>query len=144
MPFCSNCGTEYSEGSEYCSKCWQRIGGVIKKDKIPEMRYAPFGPRFVAWFIDGLLIIVTLTLYYWYILYTQSVRGETVGKNIMKIRIVKENGDNHLGLGTVLMREIIGNFVDWLVFGVGGLYLLIDSKNQALHDKVANTYVIYK
>jgi len=113
-------------------------------DKQVGIRYAGFPPRFVAYLVDNILAALTLGLYVFYMLYTLSKKGETVGKNIAGIKVIKEGRKRGLGLGTAVLREIIGRFVDSLVFGVGGLYFLIDKDKQALHDKVANTYVVHK
>lgn len=115
------------------------------KDTKGTYKYAGFPPRFAALIVDSFLSVITLGIYSLIMLIMLTSKGETVGKNMAGIKVVKNDQTSKgLGLGTTLLREIVGRFVDWLVFGIGGLYLLIDPKKQALHDKVADTFVVYK
>ncbi|MDY6788723.1 MAG: RDD family protein [Candidatus Nanohaloarchaea archaeon] len=111
-----------------------------KEKKTP---YVGFGDRFVAYLVDTVLSSITLGLYWFYWLYATAAYGDSVGKRMMDIVIVDSQGNRNLGFGKMLMRELVGRFVDNLVFGIGALWMLIDSEKQALHDKVARTYVIH-
>ena len=107
-----------------------------------QKNYASFGRRLAAELFDELLTIFSLGIYRLYSLYTISKRGETLGKKIMKIKIVNKEGDSRIGFGKMFLREVVGKFVDYLVFGIGALWMLIDSDKQGLHDKCADTFVI--
>lgn len=67
--------------------------------------------------------------------------GATVGKHLMKIRVVGTNGQN-LGIGRSFLREVIGKWVSGLVFSLGYLWALWDADKQSWHDKIASTYVV--
>ena len=92
------------------------------------------------------------------------VAGQTPGKIVLKMRIVKIDGGN-LGFGGTLVREVLVKFILIVVipaivqllaipalFGTYPLVLIlllalfiwiyVDSKNQTLQDKIARTYVV--
>lgn len=41
------------------------------------------------------------------------------------------------------LREIIGKFLSAIILGIGYLMVIWNPKKQALHDKIAKTYVVY-
>ncbi|MBS1264132.1 MAG: hypothetical protein MAG715_01333 [Methanonatronarchaeales archaeon] len=110
--------------------------------KEAETPYIGFGPRFVAYLIDSILAFTIIYIFYWF--YRTARYGDSLGKKVMGIVIVNRNGERHLGFGKMLMREIVGRFVDWIFLGIGALWILLDDEKQAIHDKVASTYVIKK
>lgn len=72
--------------------------------------------------------------------------GQTLGKQAMRIRVVRESGEP-VTLGNGLLREVIGRQL--LVAFTYGLYAVIDylwptwdRARQCLHDKVAQTRVV--
>lgn len=72
--------------------------------------------------------------------------GQTLGKQAMRIRVVRESGEP-VTLGNALMREVVGRQL--LIAFTYGLYAVIDyawplwdRSRQALHDKVAQTRVV--
>lgn len=68
-------------------------------------------------------------------------RGTTPGKNLLGMRVIKEDGQ-HAGFLTMLIRECIGKWISGLVFALGFLWILFDRDNQGWHDKLMSTYVI--
>lgn len=68
--------------------------------------------------------------------------GQTFGKQALGIRVVRETGEP-FGFGWAFLREaIVKGFLTPLTFGIDLLWPLWDGRNQALHDKVAGTYVV--
>lgn len=65
--------------------------------------------------------------------------GQTLGKKLFHIRIVKETGE--LTRTTMFLREYIGKFFSTIIFGIGYLMALGDSR-KALHDRFVDTIVI--
>ncbi|MDW5593674.1 RDD family protein [Conexibacter stalactiti] len=72
--------------------------------------------------------------------------GQTLGKQAMRIRVVRESGEP-VTLGNALMREVVGRQL--LIAFTYGVYAVIDyawplwdRSRQALHDKVAQTRVV--
>jgi uncharacterized RDD family membrane protein YckC len=131
---------------------------------------AGFWIRFVALFIDGLIvgipggIIVTLlvalvgkdatgviiVLYGLFILaeiayfvyFWSRPDGQTLGMKVFNLRVVKTDG-SPLTVGGAIVRYV-GYIVDSIIFGlpIGYLWAAFDKDKQAWHDKMAGTYVI--
>ncbi|MBZ0299461.1 MAG: RDD family protein [Anaerolineae bacterium] len=119
---------------------------------------ASFGSRFVAYLIDGFVIslvgglvvgttrhaesfaLSTLVgfIYYWYF-WTQR-DGQTPGKAIMHIRVIKTSGEP-MTAGDVIVR-MVGYWISGMFFALGFLWAAFDSRGQGWHDKIAGTYVV--
>ena len=67
-------------------------------------------------------------------------RGWTPGKEMLGLKVVTAEGDR-IGIGRAILRYI-GYFISAIPLGLGYLMIVIDSKKQGLHDKIAGTYVI--
>lgn len=72
--------------------------------------------------------------------------GQTLGKQILKIRVVRETGEA-MTLSSGLVREVIGRMLpSLLTLGlytpVDYLWPLWDRSRQCLHDKIASTRVV--
>lgn len=89
--------------------------------------------------LAGNLLRIGLSLAYYVLTTWQS--GSTLGKRIMKIKVVTQNGSKAT-LTTVLLREVVGKFVSTIVIGLGYLWVLFDAKKQGWHDKIAKTIVV--
>jgi uncharacterized RDD family membrane protein YckC len=70
-----------------------------------------------------------------------TLTGQTIGKYIMGVRIVRLNG-RHVNLLTAIIRYI-GYFVSLIPFGLGFLRVLISDRRRGWHDMMAGTCVIY-
>ena len=97
---------------------------------------------FASWFSTyapllglGLLIFSAYHIVQW------TIWGTTLGKHIMGIRVVGANGQR-LGFTRALVR-MLGYFFSLSIGGLGGfLMIAFDPRRQALHDKLADTYVV--
>jgi uncharacterized RDD family membrane protein YckC len=70
--------------------------------------------------------------------------GQTLGKQALKIRAVRADAQP-MGWGTALLREFVGKGALGLVpfFSiVDYLFPLADLRRQAIHDKIASTFVV--
>lgn len=67
--------------------------------------------------------------------------GATIGKRVLKLRVIKEDGT--LDFITVLYRETIGKFLSRVVLCIGYLLIGIDQQKRGLHDILCDTCVIY-
>jgi uncharacterized RDD family membrane protein YckC len=67
--------------------------------------------------------------------------GQTIGKKLMKIRIVKEDGTSFTYMDAFL-RNIVGYWISSLVCSLGFFWGLFDSKKQTWHDKIFHTLVV--
>lgn len=66
--------------------------------------------------------------------------GQTPGKRVMGLRVVRNDGQR-LTLGNCV-RRIIGYWVSAILF-LGYLWILVDNRRQGFHDKIAGTFVVY-
>ena len=187
MVFCGNCGNEVPDGSQFCSNCGaaienrkEEIKQFYNSDNVigetddikEELEYASIGTRFVAIFIDGLIItpiifllalfsivtiankdapiilicivIISVYIVYFTILEGPFNNGQTIGKRVMSIRVVNEANES-----TTYTKSLIRNilrFVDQIPFFphylVGFIAIYLSDKNQRIGDMAAKTIVI--
>ena len=152
--FCSNCGTvlrcpNCSRSSvgrgRFCRWCQQSL--VAPQG----VEAAGIGRRVAAYILDILLFFVTLIVGYivWW-LFTLS-RGQTPGKQLMKIRVVRVDGTAS-DWGWTFIREFLVKFglfevaADIVTLGVASVIDLLwafwDKDRQTLHDKIMKTVVV--
>ena len=89
-------------------------------------------------FISG-FIGFSVNLLYFTLFWSSKFQG-TPGKILLGLKIVDANG-NKISYSTALIRYI-STFISSLLLGIGYLLIIFDGKKQALHDKLASTYVI--
>jgi len=119
--------------------------------------YMGFWIRFAAALIDAVIVsiisaamnwlpyfggavfgILLPLLYYW--LFT-GLRGQTLGKMVLGIKVVNARGDRP-GLGGAALREILGKLISTIVVCLGFLWIAWDKNKQGWHDWIASTYVV--
>lgn len=93
---------------------------------------------FVIGDLGNIVSMVIGLVYSWY--FWTRKGGQTVGKQVMGIRVVKEDGGPLNDTDAIL--RYIGYIVNSFTFLIGWLWAIIDSKNQGFHDKIAKTYVV--
>ncbi|QBP39722.1 RDD family protein [Paenisporosarcina antarctica] len=126
---------------------------------------AGFWVRLLASIMDSLVISVPLGIIFYLltgnwedesfssllnILYSIIVPilwyGYTVGKRIMKIRIVKVDGSK-LGIGAMLMRVVVAALIYIVTLGIAAIVSAfmvgLREDKRAIHDLIAGTYVTY-
>lgn len=69
--------------------------------------------------------------------------GTTFGKYLMKIRVVSKDGEP-LTFMSVLIRETVGRYLSSIILYIGYMLAAWDDEKQGLHDRIADTYVVYK
>ena len=103
------------------------------------------GKRFGAALLEALLIIVTLFIgwvIWWVILWK---KGQSPAKSLLKMRVIKADTGLCATTGEMAMRELVGRVLLSFIplYGlIDDLFVLIDNRSQALHDKIAGTLVI--
>ena len=68
--------------------------------------------------------------------------GKTVGKALMGLRVLGQDG-RRLTFSQALIRAL-SYYVSGLVLFIGFLWVLVDDRRQAWHDKLARTIVVYE
>lgn len=73
--------------------------------------------------------------------------GYTIGKKICTIQIRKVNDDLPPGLGTMLLRNLVGGLVYGLTLGIGvivsAFMVALREDKRSIHDFIAGTVVVY-
>jgi uncharacterized RDD family membrane protein YckC len=90
----------------------------------------------------SIAVAVAVQVFY-YVWLPPRWHGKTVGKNALKIRVVRTDGGN-LTSGSMFLRHVVGYFVSGLLLGIGFLWVLWDPDKEALHDKLSRTAVIFE
>ncbi len=110
------------------------IGGLtLSVDKVDPM--ASMGS------VVGIMVIVYL-LWIVYYTYFEGSSGQTLGKKLMHIRVVRRD-DNPMGFVTAFVRNVL-RVVDYLptLYILGLAMILLNEDKQRLGDMAANTVVI--
>lgn len=97
--------------------------------------------EYVRIFVAGLIFLFNVTIYLTYFLGFWMLAGQTPGKALMGLRIVRSDG-NRLNLRRAIIR-LAGYWLSASLLFLGYLMVLIDARRQALHDKLAGTLVVY-
>ena len=117
-----------------------------------ELETATPGRRLGGYALDTLIVIVTLLIGWiiWFAIVAQ--RGQTPGKQLLGMYIMREDGSRAGGWYTVLREVVVegllfGTLIATLTSGLGwalsALWCTWDRERQCLWDKVASTYVAY-
>lgn len=123
-----------------------------------EKKCAGFWIRFLASLIDGIILNVIGWIFTFlfaavpgmgyigwiiglvYVIGFWTWRGQTPGKMVVGVKIVKTDGSS-IGVDRAILRYI-GYIVSTITLLIGYLWIAWDSRKQGLHDKIAGTYVI--
>ncbi len=131
--------------------------------------YAGFWLRFVAIFIDGIVLaiprtivafalvamgldqqtlalllgIFTIVLYWLYFAGMEGSNSQaTLGKMALGLKVTDENG-NKIGFGQATGRYF-GKIVSFIILGIGYMMAGFTQRKQGLHDIMAHTLVVRK
>ncbi len=69
-------------------------------------------------------------------------KGATVGKYLLRLRVISDSHDGNLLLINIIYRETIGRYLSG-IFYIGYLIIGASDDKRALHDRLCNTLVIY-
>jgi uncharacterized RDD family membrane protein YckC len=119
--------------------------------------YAGFWLRLGAYLIDSIILwviswIITAIGTGWgaamaggiigvaYFVCFWAWRGQTPGKMLLKVKVVRTNGAE-IGWGRAFLRYL-GYIICEFTLYFGFIWVAFDKRKQGLHDKLADTYVI--
>ena len=91
----------------------------------------------------GTLILLLISFGYYALL--EGYLGQTLGKMLLGIKVIREDNGEIPGFGPAAIRTVM-RIIDVLPFAylVGFIAVLISGKNQRLGDMLANTLVVRK
>jgi uncharacterized RDD family membrane protein YckC len=99
----------------------------------------------VIWLVSILIFAVLGVLYEVGLI---AVRGATIGKQLMGLKVVNESTGDLIGWGPSFMRWLLPSAAGWFTCGIGALVVLLSflwdnsGRRQGWHDKVAKDLVI--
>ena len=143
MAICPNCGQGWtgSQSCAYCGQVWGLPRGIALSSA---------GRRLGGHLLDGLLILCTLVI--GWIIWSLVVwaQGQTPGKQMLGMRVVRLDQRTYAGWGRMFLREFVGKLIVSLIasiiFLIGTViadcWLLWDKDKQELWDKIAGTVVV--
>jgi uncharacterized RDD family membrane protein YckC len=83
-------------------------------------------------------VLVGLIYLVWNYGYRQGTIGSSIGKSVLKFKVVSENTGEPIGFAMSLLRQIC-HVVDAVPFYLGYLFPLWSAKRQTLADKIMAT-----
>jgi uncharacterized RDD family membrane protein YckC len=112
----------------------------INIDQVNDTDVGTLGPTSAGWAALWVTVGYCLIFQLWQ-LYQQGKTGQTIGKRVLHIRVVREADGRYTGFGRAVVRQL-AHVVDGLPFYVGYFAPLWDAKNQTFADKMCRTVVI--
>jgi uncharacterized RDD family membrane protein YckC len=100
-----------------------------------EFIYQSFTNLGTTWGIFGIITIIIYNSFF------VSFAGQTPGKALLGLRVVPISGYK-ISLIHGMIRYLL-YYLSALPLGLGFLWILIDDRRMAWHDKIARTYVLY-
>lgn len=91
--------------------------------------------------VDSLEIIIQILVYGYNILLVWKF-GATIGKMVMKIKVIDEKTQKPPGLFKSILREIPGKWLSSVLIYMGYFSMLWSDKKQTWHDKITGTVVV--
>lgn len=92
--------------------------------------------RFTVTIIGGFLTFGVYSIVSWVLM------GKTLGKALMGLRVLGEDG-HRVKFRQALIRAL-SYYISGLALFAGFLWVLVDDRRQAWHDKLARTVVVYE
>lgn len=99
------------------------------------MTAADPGTSLLIWALVGQCIPIVVTGVLW------AVWGTSPGKRATRIRIVDADTGRRMSVTQATLRTV-GYLLTFSICGAGFLWVLFNTRKQALHDRLANTVVI--
>ncbi|MBB3605616.1 putative RDD family membrane protein YckC [Mycolicibacterium sp. BK556] len=88
-----------------------------------------------------LLCVLGMVAFGLWNLYRQGKTGSSIGKSVLKFKVISEKTGQPIGFGMSFVRQL-AHYVDSLVCYIGYLFPLWDAKRQTLADKIMSTICV--
>jgi uncharacterized RDD family membrane protein YckC len=85
----------------------------------------------VCWLLSVAFVV-------WNYGYRQGTTGSSIGKSIMKFKVVSEKTGQPIGFGLSIVRQL-AHIIDSAICYIGYLFPLWDAKRQTIADKIMST-----
>jgi len=95
----------------------------------------------VGTLVSLLAWLLTLVYSLWNYGYRQGTTGSTIGKSVMKFKVVSEKTWQPIGFALSIVRQL-AHIVDAIICYIGFLFPLWDAKRQTLADKIMTTVCV--
>jgi uncharacterized RDD family membrane protein YckC len=112
---CASSGGDYDYGV-YCTSQMTAFGMIV--------------------YILAYVLMLAYSIWNWG--YRQGTTGQSIGKSVMKFKVVSEKTGQPIGFGMSVVRQI-AHAVDVVICYIGFLFPLWDAKRQTLADKIMST-----
>jgi uncharacterized RDD family membrane protein YckC len=99
------------------------------------------GPSGVAWAIFAVTMLLAFAYAIWNYGLRQGKTGSSVGKAIMKFKVVSEATGQPIGFGMSIVRQL-AHAIDQFICYIGYLFPLWDAKRQTIADKLLKTICV--
>lgn len=90
----------------------------------------------------GTLLYTVIALAYYVLM--EGYLGQTVGKMLLGIKVVREGSGEVPGIGAAAIRTVLRIIDGFFFYLVAFITVLVSGKNQRLGDMAANTLVVRK
>jgi uncharacterized RDD family membrane protein YckC len=132
-----------------CVRCQRPLGeglfcqydGTFVLDAEGTVVMAGRGERILSWFVNLVLVFLTLFIgwvIWWFIV---APKGQNPGKAVVGLRVIRTNGDA-VTTGGMFVRGLAGILCGLIPLYLDDLWMLWDRDAQTLHDKLVNTVVV--
>ena len=95
----------------------------------------PTVPGFISLLVFGLAALVFAI---WNYGYRQGTTGSSIGKSVMKFKVVEATTGQPIGFGLSVLRQFL-HLLDGMLCNLGYLWPLWDAKRQTFADKIMST-----
>jgi uncharacterized RDD family membrane protein YckC len=95
-------------------------------------------PSTLGTVLFAIAMLAALAFLVWNYGYRQGTTGSSVGKSVMKFKVVGEATGRPIGFGASLLRQL-AHTIDGLACNIGYLFPLWDAKRQTIADKIMST-----
>ena len=116
------------------------IAGVIGGESCttdPNTGTASCGPSGMAAILTVIFYLVALAYWIWNWGYRQGTRGSSIGKSVLKFKVVSQRTGQPIGFGMSVVRQI-AHFLDGIC-NIGYLLPLFTAKRQTIADMIMKT-----
>jgi uncharacterized RDD family membrane protein YckC len=87
------------------------------------------------------LVVISLVIWILYFTYFESTTGQTLGKKMVNIKVVREDGKK-LTFAEAFLRTILRMIDGLAVYLLGFIVVLVSEKKQRIGDIAAKTVVV--